>query len=240
MKPWVSAATRADIHVAPSRHDHRNSVHENRGTCRTFLMAGAKCPMRDLINYNRIYKAHRTIVWGTMKVFRLHCRNRHNVALSQQNHWYRHALSQHNHLGRHISDNKIRFFPMFIISIMCMTVQLGVSKTYKSENIGALKSSLLSKLHIFPCMDKIFCVEFQKVSPYKISYPYTERYFNTMLNIYGLPDLQACMRVSFKCPQNLFFVCVFLFYLYPAAEGRKLGHPLQLSNNAREEAGNAL
>ena len=45
------------------------SVHENRRTCQTFLMARAKCPMRDFINFNRIYKAQRTIVWWTMKVF---------------------------------------------------------------------------------------------------------------------------------------------------------------------------
>ena len=36
-------------------------------------MARVKCLMRDFINFNRIYKAHRTIVWWTMKVFRLHC-----------------------------------------------------------------------------------------------------------------------------------------------------------------------
>ena len=48
------------------------SVHENCRTCRTFFMARAKCPMRDFVNFNRIYKAHRTIVWWTMKVFRLH------------------------------------------------------------------------------------------------------------------------------------------------------------------------
>ena len=35
-------------------------------------MARAKCPMRDFINFNRVYKAHRTIVWWTTKVFRLH------------------------------------------------------------------------------------------------------------------------------------------------------------------------
>ena len=50
-----------------------NSVHENRRTCRTFPTARAKCLMRDFINFSRIYKAHQTIVWWTMKVFWLHC-----------------------------------------------------------------------------------------------------------------------------------------------------------------------
>ena len=32
------------------------SVHGNPRTCRTFAMARAKCPMRDFINFNKIYK----------------------------------------------------------------------------------------------------------------------------------------------------------------------------------------
>ena len=35
-------------------------------------------------------------------------------------------------------------------------------KTYELINLGALKSSLLNKLHIFQCMGKIFWVEFQR------------------------------------------------------------------------------
>ena len=34
---------------------------------------------------------------------------------------------------------------------------------YELVNLGALKSSLLNKLHIFQSMGKIFCVEFQMV-----------------------------------------------------------------------------
>ena len=34
---------------------------------------------------------------------------------------------------------------------------------YELGNLGALKSSLLNKLHIFQCMGKIFCVELQRV-----------------------------------------------------------------------------
>ena len=63
------------------------SVHENRRTCRTFPMARAKCPMRDLINFNRIYKAHRTIVWWTMTVFRLHWSILVNMPVEFQSDW---------------------------------------------------------------------------------------------------------------------------------------------------------
>ena len=42
--------------------------------------------------------------------------------------------------------------------------------TYELLNLRALKISKLHKNHIFQCMGKIFCVEFQRVS-----YPYIER-----------------------------------------------------------------
>ena len=42
-------------------------------------MARPKCLMRDFINLNRLYKAHRTNVWWIMKVFRLHWRNKVSV-----------------------------------------------------------------------------------------------------------------------------------------------------------------
>ena len=35
--------------------------------------------------------------------------------------------------------------------------------TYELLNLRALKFSPVNKIHIFQCMDKIFCVEFQKV-----------------------------------------------------------------------------
>ena len=50
-----------------------DSVHKNHRTCRTFPMARPKCLMRDFTNLNRIYKAHRTNVWWTIKFFRIHC-----------------------------------------------------------------------------------------------------------------------------------------------------------------------
>ena len=38
----------------------------------TFLLTRPKCLMRDFTNLNRIYKAHPTNVWWTMKVFWVH------------------------------------------------------------------------------------------------------------------------------------------------------------------------
>ena len=42
-------------------------------------------------------------------------------------------------------------------------VQGMFQNTYELVNLRALKSSLLNKLHIFLCMGKIFCMEFQMV-----------------------------------------------------------------------------
>ena len=52
--------------------------------------------------------------------------------------------------------------------------------TYELLNLRALKISPVNKIHIFQCMGKIFCVEFE--IPHKISYSYIERYdFYTIL-----------------------------------------------------------
>ena len=51
--------------------------------------------------------------------------------------------------------------------------------TYELWNLRALKFSLGNKIHIFRCMGKIFCVEFQRYPlkfHNKTSYPYIERY----------------------------------------------------------------
>ena len=55
------------------------------------------------------------------------------------------------------------------------------NNAYELLNLRALKISMLYKSHIFQCMGKIFCVEFQRVPlsfeiPHKISYTYIERY----------------------------------------------------------------
>ena len=51
--------------------------------------------------------------------------------------------------------------------------------TYELLNLRALKTSMLYKNHIFQCMDKIFCVEFQRV-PLK---------FHTKYLIHALKDV---------------------------------------------------
>ena len=57
--------------------------------------------------------------------------------------------------------------------------------TYELLNLRALKFSPVNKIHIFQCIGKVFCVEFQKVPfeiPHNISYQYNERYdFHTTL-----------------------------------------------------------
>ena len=51
--------------------------------------------------------------------------------------------------------------------------------TYELLNQRALKFSYVNKIHIFQCMGKIFCVEFQRYPlkfHTKYKYPYIERY----------------------------------------------------------------
>ena len=46
----------------------------------------------------------------------------------------------------------------------CLTQEPGgrFKNTYELLNLRALKFSYVNKIHIFRCMDKIFCVEFQR------------------------------------------------------------------------------
>ena len=54
-------------------------------------------------------------------------------------------------------------FPM-ALSLSCLSGPGGCFKnTYELLNLRALKISKLHKKHIFQCMGKIFCVEFQRV-----------------------------------------------------------------------------
>ena len=54
---------------------------------------------------------------------------------------------------------------------MVLTPKVGIfclqggrfKKTYELLNLRALKISPVNKIHIFQCMGKIFCVEFQRV-----------------------------------------------------------------------------
>ena len=71
-------------------------------------------------------------------------------------------------------------------------------KAYELLNLRALKFSPLNKIHIFQCMGKIFCVEFQRYPlKFHTKYltPYIERYdFYTTLKFEELLDLRAHMR----------------------------------------------
>ena len=60
--------------------------------------------------------------------------------------------------------------------------------TYELLNLRALKISMLYKNHIFQCMDKIFCVEFQRV-PLK---------FHTKYLTHILKDIDFVHRWKFK------------------------------------------
>ena len=66
---------------------------------------------------------------------------------------------------------------------------------YELLNLRAIKISMLYKNHIFQCMGKIFCAEFQRVPfeiSHKISYPYIERRgFYSQVEIEELLDLRT-------------------------------------------------
>ena len=75
-----------------------------------------------------------------------------------------------------------------LIAVM-MLGQGGISKTaYELLNLRALKISILYKNHIFQCMGKIFCVEFQRV-PLK---------FHTKYLAHTLNDVDFLHRRKFK------------------------------------------
>ena len=64
-----------------------------------------------------------------------------------------------------------------IISYIRICVLGGFQKANELLNIRALNFSQLNKMHIFQCLGKIFCVEFQRVPlkiPHKISSTYID------------------------------------------------------------------
>ena len=67
--PACFTQIRNPFHYSQSTWYRWLRVHENHRTHPTFPMARPKCLMRDFTNLTRIYKAHRTNVWWTMKVF---------------------------------------------------------------------------------------------------------------------------------------------------------------------------
>ena len=64
-----------------------------------------------------------------------------------------------------IYSGAMRKFIKFMWHILKVEMTPGgrFNNTYELLNLRALKISKLHKNHIFQCMDKIFCVEFQRV-----------------------------------------------------------------------------
>ena len=73
--------------------------------------------------------------------------------------------------------------------------QIKYWKDYELINLRALRFSPVNEMHIFQCMGKIFCEEFQRSPfeiPHKISYPYIERCdFYTTLKFKELLNLRS-------------------------------------------------
>ena len=58
---------------------------------------------------------------------------------------------------------KKRHVNLFVATVMTVKTGGRFKNTYELLNLKALKISKLHKNHIFQCMGKIFCVEFQRV-----------------------------------------------------------------------------
>ena len=77
----------------------------------------------------------------------------------------------------------------FIIHCFLHFLALGGFKNaYELLNLRALKISMLYKICIFQCMDKIFCVEFQRI-PLK---------FHTKYHTHTLKDVDIIHKWKFK------------------------------------------
>ena len=73
----------------------------------------------------------------------------------------------------------------------------GSKYSYVFVNLGALKSSLRSKLHSFQCVGKLFCVEFQRI-PLKFHTKYLAHTLKDtiFIHIKMFSDLQSRVRFS--------------------------------------------
>ena len=94
-----------------------------------------------------------------------------------------------------------------------------LKNAYELLNLTALKISMLYKNHIFQCMGKIFCVEFQKV-PLK---------FHTRYLTHTLKDVDFIHRWKFKSSYIYELISVFehaLAYMQP-----RLKRPKRLKND---------
>ena len=85
-------------------------------------------------------------------------------------------------------QNMMRNVYWFVNYDKCNTSGGRFKNTYELLNLRALKISMLYKNHIFQCMGKIFCVEFQRV-PLK---------FHTKYLIHTLKDVDFILIWQFK------------------------------------------
>ena len=95
--------------------------------------------------------------------------------------------------------NKVQTCTIFWSQSFFCEIRGAFQKGYEILKLGALKSSLLNRLHIFKCMDRIFCAEFQRV-PLKF---HTKYLSNTWKDMTSVPSWK------FKSSEIYELVCVF-------------------------------
>ena len=87
----------------------------------------------------------------------------------------------------------------------------GFKNTLELLNLRALKISPVNKIHIFQCLDKIFCVEFQRY-PLKFHKNILPKHWKMWL-LYNIEILRAhrfkSSYVFLKCSQFLYLQCTF-------------------------------
>ena len=92
-------------------------------------------------------------------------------------------------------DSRVKHLKLFLLVLFIYTFQKSFW-SHKSKSSSNLKFIFKKKNHIFQCMGKIFCVDFQKDlwNSTQISYPFIERC--TFIEVWNLNfslDLGACM-----------------------------------------------
>ena len=126
-------------------------------------MARPKFLMRDYTNLNRIYKAHRTNVWWIMKVFQIHCIWWHRSCRCGSTLVQAMAC----YLTKPLPEPMLAYHQMCCVAFIWEQFHKCPGGRFKNAyellNLRTLKISMLYKSHIFQCMGKIFCVEFQRV-----------------------------------------------------------------------------
>ena len=82
---------------------------------------------------------------------------------------------------------------IFLLFMVCVRARGHLKNAYELLNLRALKYSLVNKRHIFQCMGKIFCVEFQRV-PLKFHTKYLAHTLKETL----LCNVQILRALGFK------------------------------------------